>query len=92
MSVSLTVQCSDIEYKALQHYMADVQEWLQLTLTGRAGVAVDDLVKSEMARMLSEPSVTSIPADKNTIVMNAPFIENNPSTPPLQNSPPVPPS
>jgi hypothetical protein len=81
MSVSLTVQCSDIEYKALQHYMADVQEWLQLTLTGRAGVAIDDLVKSEMARMLSDPSVTTIPADKNSIVMNAPFI-NNESTPP----------
>lgn len=81
MSVSLTVQCSDIEYKALQHYMADVQEWLQLTLTGRASVAIDDLVKREMARMLADPSVTTIPADKNTIVLNAPFI-NNESTPP----------
>jgi len=81
MSVSLTVQCSDIEYKALQHYMADVQEWLQLTLTGRAGVAIDDLVKREMARMLADPTITNIPADKNTIVLNAPFI-NNESTPP----------
>jgi hypothetical protein len=81
MSVSLTVQCSDIEYKALQHYMADVQDWLQLTLTGRAGVAIDDLVKREMARMLADPTITNIPADKNTIVLNAPFI-NNESTPP----------
>jgi len=81
MSVSLTVQCSDIEYKALQHYMADVQEWLQITLTGRAGVAIDDLVKREMARMLADPTITNIPADKNTIVLNAPFI-NNESTPP----------
>ena len=83
MSVSFTVECSDVEYKALQHYMADVTEWLQLTLTGRAGVAIDDLVKREMARMLSDPSVTSIPADKNTIVMNAPFTDNNsPLAPP----------
>ncbi len=82
MSISLTVQCSDIEYKALQHCMADVQEWLQLTLTGRAGVAIDDLVKREMARMLADPTITNIPADKNTIVMNAPFTENNESTPP----------
>jgi len=82
MSVSLTVQCSDIEYKALQHYMADVTEWLQLTLTGRAGVAIDDLVKREMARMLADPTITNIPADKNTIVMNAPFTDNNPSAPP----------
>jgi hypothetical protein len=81
MSVSLTVQCSDIEYKALQHYMADVQDWLQITLTGRAGVAIDDLVKREMARMLADPTITNIPADKNTIVLNAPFI-NNESTPP----------
>ena len=81
MSVSLTVQCSDIEYKALQHYMADVQDWLQITLTGRAGVAIDDLVKREMARMLADPTITNIPADKNTLVLNAPFI-NNESTPP----------
>jgi hypothetical protein len=62
--------------------MADVQDWLQLTLTGRAGVAIDDLVKREMARMLADPTITNIPADKNTIVMNAPFTENNESTPP----------
>jgi hypothetical protein len=61
--------------------MADVQEWLQITLTGRAGVAIDDLVKREMARMLADPTITNIPADKNTIVLNAPFI-NNESTPP----------
>lgn len=81
MSVSFTVVCSEVEYKALQHYMADVQDWLQFTLTGRAGVAIDDLVKREMARMLADPTITNIPADKNTIVLNAPFI-NNESTPP----------
>ena len=81
MSASFTVVCSEVEYKALQHYMADVQDWLQITLTGRAGVAVDDLVKREMARMLADPTITNIPADKNTIVLNAPFI-NNESTPP----------
>ncbi len=73
---SFTVKCSEVEYKALQHYIADVQEWLQLTLTGRAGVAIDDLVKREMTRMLSDPLVTTIPADKNSIVINAPFIQN----------------
>ena len=81
MSASFTVVCSEVEYKALQHYMADVQDWLQITLTGRAGVAVDDLVKREMARMLADPTIINIPADKNTIVLNAPFI-NNESTPP----------
>jgi hypothetical protein len=58
--------------------MADIQEWLQITLTGRAGVAIDDLVKSEMSRMLSDPTVTNIPADKNSIVMNAPFVNQVP--------------
>ena len=73
--VSFTVTCTDVEHKALQHCMADIQEWLQLTLTGRAGVAIDDLVRSELARMLSDPTVTNIPADRETIVMNAPFPE-----------------
>ena len=82
MSASFTVVCSEVEYKALQHYMADVQEWLQITLTGRAGVAIDDLVKREMARMLADPTITNIPADKNTIVLNAPFINNESTTPP----------
>ena len=82
MSASFTVVCSEVEYKALQHYMADVQDWLQITLTGRAGVAVDDLVKHEMARMLADPTITNIPADKNTIVLNAPFINNESTTPP----------
>jgi len=77
-SFSFTVSCTEVEHKALQHCMADIQEWLQLTLTGRAGVAIDDLVKSEMSRMLSDPTVTNIPADKNSIVMNAPFINQDP--------------
>ena len=81
MSASFTVECSEVEHKALQHCMSNVQQWLQLTITGRAGVAIDDLVKSEMTRMLSDPSVTSIPADRNAIVMNAPLISNV-STPP----------
>ena len=57
MSASFTVECSEVEHKALQHCMSNVQQWLQLTITGRAGVAIDDLVKSEMTRMLSDPSV-----------------------------------
>ena len=89
MSASFTVQCSEVEHKALQHCMSNVHEWLQLTITGRAGVAIDDLVKSEMTRMLADPTITNIPADRNAIVMNAPFINNEPTPPPPVSDPVV---
>lgn len=68
--VSYTVSCSNVEDKALAYAMVDVQEWLQKTLTARAFVAMDDVVKSEVERMVKDPSIASMPADKFAIVMN----------------------
>jgi hypothetical protein len=75
--VSFTVRCSNVEQKALLYVMTDVEAWLQATLNGRAAAAIDEVVKSETARMMADPSVTSIPADKFQIVLECtqPFLE-----------------
>jgi hypothetical protein len=68
--VTFTVSCSNVEAKALLYAMVDIGQWLQTTLTARAYVAIQDVVKEEVARMLADPSVTNITADKFDIVMN----------------------
>ena len=75
--ISFTVRCSNVEQKALLYVMTDIEAWLQATLNGRAAAAIDEVVKSETARMMGDPSVTSIPADKFQIVLECtqPFLE-----------------
>jgi hypothetical protein len=34
-------------------------------------MAIDEIVQMEMARMLADPSIETIPSDRNQIVMNA---------------------
>jgi len=72
-NVSFTVTCSNVEQKALLYAMTDIQVWLQQTLTSRAGVAMRDLVQSETQRMLNDPTVQSIPATREAIIMNCPL-------------------
>ena len=76
--VSFTIRCSNVEQKALLYVMKDIQGWLQATLNGRSALAIDEVVKSETARMMADPNVTSIPANKFQIVQECtqPFLSD----------------
>ena len=66
--VSFTIKCSNVEEKALLYVMTDIEAWLQATLNGRSALAIDEVVRTETARMMADPTITSIPANKFQIV------------------------
>ena len=86
--VSFTIRCSNVEQKALLYAMTDIETWLQATLNGRASSAIDEVVKTETTRMMADPTITSIPANKFQIVQECtqPFLRDAPPTIPIYTS------
>ena len=68
--VDITVTLTPVQYKAFQYVAYSPEEWIQNAATSRALSAIDEVVKNEAQRMMNDPTVTIIPADKETIVMN----------------------
>jgi hypothetical protein len=68
--VDITVTLTPVQYKAFQYVAYSPEEWIQNAATSRALSAIDEVVKNEVQRMMNDPTVTIIPADKDTIVMN----------------------
>jgi len=66
-----TIEITDAEDKALAWVAYSVQDWITSVTKERARTAIDQLYDAEVQRMTADPDVTSIPADKNTVVMNA---------------------
>jgi|LauGreDrversion4_2_1035121.scaffolds.fasta_scaffold1926715_1 hypothetical protein len=70
-NVSITIELTPVQYKALSCACSNVQEWVDNAATARAYVAYEEIVTKEVARMMADPSINSIPANKDDIVMNA---------------------
>ena len=68
---SITIELTDVQFKALSCACSNVQEWVDNAATARALVAYDEIVAKEVARMMADPTIQSIPANKDEIVMSA---------------------
>lgn len=66
-----TITLNNVEIAALAHVMADPQEWIQNAISNRARIAGEELVARETARMIADPSITTIPATAEEIIMQA---------------------
>ena len=66
-----TITLTDAETKAMEHVAFSVQDWADNALKNRARQAIDEIYNSEVTRMTADPSITSIPADKDQVVLNA---------------------
>lgn len=73
-----TITITDVEATALAHVMADPQEWTQNAISERARIAIEEIVQRETARMIADPSITTIPATAEEIVMAAELPSSNP--------------
>ena len=71
MATTYTVSITDAEKKALEYIALSVQGWLDNAVDNRARIAIDEIYNSEVARMTADPSITSIPADKDQVVLDA---------------------
>jgi len=70
--VDISITLTEVEVKALSYVMADPQQWTENAIKERARIAGDELVAAETARMLADPDVTDIPADREAIILGAP--------------------
>jgi len=71
MATTYTISISDAEKKALEYIALSVQDWIDNAVDNRARIAIDEIYNSEVARMTADPSITTIPADKDQVVLDA---------------------
>ena len=66
-----TIELNDAEVKAMEYVAVSVQDWADNALQNRARQAMDEIYDAEVARMTADPTITSIPADKEAVVLAA---------------------
>jgi len=66
-----TIELNDAEVKAMEFVAVSVQDWIDNAVSNRARIAIDEIYDTEVARMTADPEVTSIPADKEAVVLAA---------------------
>jgi hypothetical protein len=71
MATNYTVSITDAEKKALEYIALSVQDWIDNVVDNRARIAIDEIYDMEVARMTADPTITSIPADKEAVVLAA---------------------
>ena len=62
---------TDAEDKSLAYVAADPQEWIQNAASERARIAMEEIFQTEVQRMLADPEITEIPADREAVVLSA---------------------
>jgi len=71
MAKTFTITITDAEEKAFYWGTVDPEDWVENAVKNKCRQCVDRLYDSEVKRMTNDESVTSIPADKNTVINNA---------------------
>ena len=66
-----TIELNDAQVKAMEYVAFSVQDWADNALQNRARQAMDEIYNAEVARMTADPTITSIPADKEAVVLAA---------------------
>ena len=69
--MTYTITLTGAETKAMEHIALSVQDWADNALQNRARIAMDEIYDAEVARMTADPLITSIPADKEAVVLAA---------------------
>lgn len=69
--MEIIITLTEAETKALSHVAFDPQEWAENAVKERARIAMEEIFQAEAQRMLADPTVTSIPADREAVVLAA---------------------
>ena len=68
---TFTITLTDAELKALAHVALDPQEWIDNAVHERCRLAMEEIFTIEVSRMIADPSITEIPADREVVVLSA---------------------
>ena len=66
-----TVTISDAQEKGFRYNTVDPQEWVENLIENKARQGMDSIYEEEVARMTADPDITSIPANKEQVVLDA---------------------
>tara|TARA_B110000977_G_C10670689_1_gene335579 strand:- start:32 stop:295 length:264 start_codon:yes stop_codon:yes gene_type:complete len=69
--MNITITLTAAQEKGLAYVAASPQEWAENAVHERCRIAIDEIYAAEVARMTADPSITSIPADKDAVVLAA---------------------
>lgn len=69
--MNYTITLTDAENKALAYVAADPQDWIDNAIKERCRLAIEEIFQNEVRRMLADPSITEIPADRDAVVLAA---------------------
>jgi hypothetical protein len=70
-NMEIIINLTEAETKALSYVAFDPQEWAENAVKERARIAMEEIFQTEAQRMLADPTVTSIPADREAVVLAA---------------------
>jgi len=68
---TFTITVTDVQYKALAYTAFDPEEYITNFVNHSAEVVIDEIYKLEVERMINDPDVDSIPANKEQVVLDA---------------------
>lgn len=82
-NTTITMEFTDLDWKCLRYFAADPEEWAKNFVRARIYAAKQEIYQSEVKRMTADPSITSIPADVDTVVNQAQlrFADEQPEIP-----------
>jgi hypothetical protein len=69
--MEITIVLTEAEAKALGYVALDPEEWADNVVHERARLAMEEIFQIELNRMISDPSITEIPADRESVVLAA---------------------
>ena len=69
--MNITITLTEAQEKGLAFVAMSPQEWAENAVHERCRLAIDEIYDAEVARMTADPDITSIPADKDAVVLAA---------------------
>jgi hypothetical protein len=85
MARTITVELNDLDEKCMRYLAANPDEWVRNFVTARIFAAKQEIYQAEVRRMTADPTITTIPADVDTVVTQADirFADEQPELPPM---------
>ena len=65
--ISITVNIKESDYKIFCHEIIDPQVWVECAIAGKINSIKKRLVPEVVNKMISDPDITTIPANKDEI-------------------------
>ena len=69
--MDITITLTAAQEKGLAYVAESPQEWAENAVHNRCDIAIAEIYKSEVERMTADPDITTIPADKDAVVLAA---------------------